>query len=811
MINTGGREFVFVISGDAAGVEAAGKKAQRALQDAGDSTAGLDAAQKRATASSDSLAGSLLKAGAGAYGLQRVTQFAMDSAAALVQAQINADKLNLQLGAGGGAARAGQELDYVRELSNRLGLELNTTAASYAKLMAAARGTSMEGRGVRDMFESVAKSASVMGLDVGETEGVLRALEQMLSKGKVQAEELRGQLGDRLPGAFQIAARAMGVTTAQLSDMLEKGEVIATDFLPRFARQLDQEMGEGADKAADKMGAAVNRTTSAWDLLKQTVAQAGVGEFMKGQLNIAADGLNGISEAMRRAKEQGGGFASQMFSASGAALQFINPFNAIAYSAQSVSGELQQAKEKVEALKRELVSNPGNIFLRPAIAETEELIRKLEQAKLSTINLRAVDNASMQKYERGQEEESARRKAALAKVTADLSRKNTQLIESLDTLRKSYQAGELAESDYRRMVQSAYDQYLPKPAAKAAKAEPPVDHLVLDKYDGQAKLAKAAFDADAKVRDFMLDQVQKSDERQMQARERQLDQTTKFAERLVSETESIYANQIPSAQARNTALLAIERARLSSQLTLLGIEGEQRKRVQDEIDRYILAREAELTEDLKPEWQKRLEAWQDTTELMRTAYDQAMDGWLDKGEEVFTDWVKTGKFSAKTLANFIGDELAKAGYRQFVAPMMAQAGSNILGLLFSAMGGGLSIDTAGYGIGSSSGTVGLPTRGGAATGSNYLERDMLTILHKGEAVIPRAFNPWGDGAGSGGMRRAASAPPVVQHITYHVPPGQSPAAYAAALQSNNQQLKAEMAGDMMRPGRPLQRAAARAR
>lgn len=38
-------------------------------------------------------------------------------------------------------------------------------------------------------------------------------------------------------------------------------------------------------------------------------------------------------------------------------------------------------------------------------------------------------------------------------------------------------------------------------------------------------------------------------------------------------------------------------------------------------------------------------------------------------------------------------------------------------------------------------------RGGAATGSNLIERDMVTLLHKGEAVVPKAYNPAAGGSG----------------------------------------------------------------
>lgn len=41
------------------------------------------------------------------------------------------------------------------------------------------------------------------------------------------------------------------------------------------------------------------------------------------------------------------------------------------------------------------------------------------------------------------------------------------------------------------------------------------------------------------------------------------------------------------------------------------------------------------------------------------------------------------------------------------------------------------------------GGISIPSslRGGAATGANALERDMITLVHKGEAIVPKAYNP----------------------------------------------------------------------
>ena len=72
----------------------------------------------------------------------------------------------------------------------------------------------MEGENTRKIFVSLSEAGTALGLSNEDLNGSLYAISQMMSKGKVQAEELRGQLGERLPGAFNMAAEALGVTTA---------------------------------------------------------------------------------------------------------------------------------------------------------------------------------------------------------------------------------------------------------------------------------------------------------------------------------------------------------------------------------------------------------------------------------------------------------------------------------------------------------------------------------------------------------------------------------------------------------------------
>jgi tape measure domain-containing protein len=214
-------------------------------------------------------------------------------AAAIFDAGVRSEKLARQLefvsGSSGAAAR---EMEFVRKSARDLGLDLTTAGEAYGKLAAAAKGTALQGQATRDIFTAISQASTVMGLSAGETQGALLAISQMISKGTVAAEELRGQLGERLPGAFQIAARAMGVTTAELGKMLESGEIVADQFLPRFAAELEKTLGGSAGSAANSAQAQLNRLSTEWELFKQSVAESGV-------LAVAAKGVEILGAAFR--------------------------------------------------------------------------------------------------------------------------------------------------------------------------------------------------------------------------------------------------------------------------------------------------------------------------------------------------------------------------------------------------------------------------------------------------------------------------------------------------------------------------------
>ena len=194
----------------------------------------------------------------------------------------------------GSAALAKREFAFVSATAQRLGLDVNALAKNFSRFVAAADGTAIEGEKARKIFTSIAKASAALKLEGTEVEGVMRALEQIMSKGTVQAEELRGQLGDRLPGAFRIAAEAMGVTPRELNRMLKAGEVMAEDFLPKFAAAYEEAVGKNAAKNAETLsgslsnlktatlefGTAVNALPGALPLVDDEVTITGLGSAL---------------------------------------------------------------------------------------------------------------------------------------------------------------------------------------------------------------------------------------------------------------------------------------------------------------------------------------------------------------------------------------------------------------------------------------------------------------------------------------------------------------------------------------------------
>lgn len=136
-----------------------------------------------------------------------------------------------------GNQQSGQEqLAWLRDLGNEIGFDYRSQANPYLKMQASAMTAGMDISTAQHIFQSLAEYGRVMGLDDESMKGTMRAVEQMLNKGQVYAEELKMQLAERFPAAIQLMAEAVaGGDTQELMAMMERGEIVSLEALPKFA------------------------------------------------------------------------------------------------------------------------------------------------------------------------------------------------------------------------------------------------------------------------------------------------------------------------------------------------------------------------------------------------------------------------------------------------------------------------------------------------------------------------------------------------------------------------------------------------
>ena len=202
------------------------------------------------------------------------------------------------------------EFDRLQQLAHKTGLNFVSLADQYTRFMAASQGTALEGEKSAEIFENIAVAIGKFQLDAASAEGVFRALEQIMSKGTVAAEEIRQQLGDRLPGAFKAAADAMGVTTAQFNKLLKKGKIASDQFLLPFSREVRKRLaGDGVD-SVDSLRASINRLDNAFTNFNIAFDEAfGISRAFKGAVEGLTNILNFLSRNITTVAASVGAFA----------------------------------------------------------------------------------------------------------------------------------------------------------------------------------------------------------------------------------------------------------------------------------------------------------------------------------------------------------------------------------------------------------------------------------------------------------------------------------------------------------------------
>lgn len=120
-------------------------------------------------------------------------------------------------------ANAASGLSFVNKLADSTATSMSVLTDSYGKFSASALNTGFTVRETNSVFENMTGVFRTLNLSAGDARLAMLALEQMVSKNKISSEELRRQLGERIPGAVKIFADSVGVSTQELEKLLRAG------------------------------------------------------------------------------------------------------------------------------------------------------------------------------------------------------------------------------------------------------------------------------------------------------------------------------------------------------------------------------------------------------------------------------------------------------------------------------------------------------------------------------------------------------------------------------------------------------------
>lgn len=223
------------------------------------------------------------------------------------------------------------------------------------------------------------------------------------------------------------------------------------------------------------------------------------------------------------------------------------------------------------------------------------------------------------------------------------------------------------------------------------------------------------------------------------------------AQRHAAELNRISIGLIKDPLARERARME-EEARVRMEAITNMPQGKAREAATERFNEWVVAKNDELAERLKPGYQKMLEQWSDTTRLMRDTYNNTMEGMLRAGEDEFARSSGNLISMASAMSKAVEQEIMRMIFRLGAASVQSGMGG-----MFSFGGGEQPIPIDGYHTGGMVG--GEPTfrravhpavfRGAPRFHTGGITGDEVPIIAKrGEGVFtPGQMKALGDGMG----------------------------------------------------------------
>lgn len=186
-----------------------------------------------------------------------------------------------------------QNLDFANRLAKKYHQNQIEIIDNFAQFHAACMSTNISLEDQQKIYEALTRATAYYHMSASRAKDMMVAVTQMMSKGKVSSEELRRQLGNALPGAFNLMANAIGVTTAELEKLLKAGKLSSGPALIKFADELNKQT---QNISFDSVQLKINDLQNAWTNL---VDNSGFEQFYKDILDWGISTLGSLSEAFK--------------------------------------------------------------------------------------------------------------------------------------------------------------------------------------------------------------------------------------------------------------------------------------------------------------------------------------------------------------------------------------------------------------------------------------------------------------------------------------------------------------------------------
>ncbi len=333
---------------------------------------------------------------------------------------------------------------WITDLGNKYGQSINNLEQSFGKFLAASRGAGVEIDTVKNIFQGLTQAVSSFGLSASDANLAFLAVEQMMGKGVVSAEELRRQLGERIPTAMTAMARAVGEqygtdgSVAALQQKLKAGAINSAEVMEVFVQKLKELSGtpdvDNLETSYTRLGNRLREIVLDWDIT--------------GKLKSVVDAVSGLLGLL---KDHFLAFAGAV---AGTAVggKIMKSFRTITEAKQAEVEALQSELEKEKALYEESVQayEQAEAKMQGKLYDTQDALYSV-QPKKGDLSYIATRQKRIETAE-------ASHKARLQQIDERYAQQVARINERCDKLKVSDTEREKRRHDRLRTAQLKRDE-----------------------------------------------------------------------------------------------------------------------------------------------------------------------------------------------------------------------------------------------------------------------------------------------------------------------------------------------------------------